>query len=80
MIGEQRFSYIERGNQSTTKHSLLFVHGFSNSKEIFLDTIAWLPRDLHVIAVDLPGHGETAWDESDEIGINTFVDKINKVC
>lgn len=62
-----------------SKHSLLFVHGFSNSKEIFLDTLAWLPRDLHVIAVDLPGHGETAWDESDQVGIKTYVEKIKKV-
>lgn len=77
-IGEQRISYIERGNQASTKHSVLFIHGFSNSKEIFLDTIAWLPRDLHVIAMDLPGHGDTAWEENDEISINTFVDRIKQ--
>uniref|UniRef100_A0A069DNH7 acylglycerol lipase n=1 Tax=Clytia hemisphaerica TaxID=252671 RepID=A0A069DNH7_9CNID len=77
-VGEQLFSYIERGNSSSKKTSLLFIHGYSNSKEIFLDVIAWLPRDLHVISVDLPGHGESMWDEKDQVSITNYVDKIHQ--
>jgi len=65
---------------SPGKPSILLLHGYSNSKEIFLDVIAWLPRDLHVISVDLPGHGETAWDDNDEISIMNYVEKVKQVC
>lgn len=74
---QQNFSYIERGRPSPSKPSYLFVHGYSNSKEIFLDLIAWLPCDVHIIAVDLPGHGETMWND-DDVSIMYFVNHLKQ--
>ena len=75
----QKFSYIERGKPSC-KSSYVFIHGYSNSKDIFLDVVAWLPRNVHVVALDLPGHGETEFNENDEVSIMYFTEHLHEVC
>ncbi|CAI5767630.1 monoacylglycerol lipase ABHD6-like [Podarcis lilfordi] len=53
-----RFSYFTRG-QPGPRPSMLMLHGFSLDKNIWLNTIELFPRNLHLICLDLPGHGET---------------------
>ncbi|XP_057312779.1 monoacylglycerol lipase ABHD6-like [Hydractinia symbiolongicarpus] len=72
------FSYIERGTPHPKTPTILFVHGFSSSKESFLQTINHLPRTYHIIAFDLPGHGETTLKEDDSCDIMHFVRYIKK--
>ncbi|MFT6069723.1 MAG: pimeloyl-ACP methyl ester carboxylesterase [Bacteriovoracaceae bacterium] len=52
-----RTSYFEAGKKSSP--TMLFVHGNSSSKETFLRQIQSFKSSYHVVAVDLPGHGET---------------------
>ncbi len=52
-----RTSYFEAGD--TSSPTMLFVHGNSSSKETFSRQIQSFKNSYHVIAVDLPGHGET---------------------
>ncbi|MGM0402266.1 MAG: alpha/beta fold hydrolase [Thermodesulfobacteriota bacterium] len=40
--------------------TLVLVHGFGASKEIWLRFSQQVKNDFHIIAVDLPGHGESA--------------------
>lgn len=70
------FSYLEYG--ATTAPTLLLVHGFSSSKESFFGVFKHIPRKFHVLAVDLPGHGETPLKDTD-IGILHFVECVNEV-
>lgn len=72
------YTYLERGHPSNEKPSLLLVHGFSASKYNFLSFISFLPRDHHVIAVDLPGHGETPVKD-EELCIMLFVRAVHEV-
>lgn len=69
------FSYMERGSHSSP--TLLLVHGYSSSKESFFNIFKHLPQKYHVIAVDLPGHGETRM-KSAEVGILFFVKALNE--
>jgi pimeloyl-ACP methyl ester carboxylesterase len=51
-------AYSEFGSRQ--KPVLLFVHGVAENKNIWLPAIQLLQNDFCCIAVDLPGHGESA--------------------
>uniref|UniRef100_A0A8D2LH26 acylglycerol lipase n=1 Tax=Varanus komodoensis TaxID=61221 RepID=A0A8D2LH26_VARKO len=53
-----KFCYFSRGKPGFDP-SILMLHGFSLSKSMWLLTLEYLPKDTHLICVDLPGHGET---------------------
>uniref|UniRef100_A0A6J0TRZ4 acylglycerol lipase n=1 Tax=Pogona vitticeps TaxID=103695 RepID=A0A6J0TRZ4_9SAUR len=53
-----RFCYFTRGTPGP-QPSILMLHGFSLNKDIWLNILKLFPKDLHVICVDLPGHGDT---------------------
>ncbi|XP_066469091.1 monoacylglycerol lipase ABHD6-like [Tiliqua scincoides] len=53
-----KFSYFCRGKPGP-QPSVLMLHGFSFNKDMWLDTIKFFPRNVHLICVDMPGHGET---------------------
>lgn len=52
-----RVSYLERQGDGPT---VLLVHGFSANKDTWLSFIAKLPRDWHIVAPDLAGHGDSS--------------------
>ncbi|XP_060617005.2 monoacylglycerol lipase ABHD6-like [Anolis sagrei] len=52
------FSYFSRGKPGP-QPSILMLHGFSFNKDVWLDTLELFPQDLHVVCVDMPGHGDT---------------------
>ncbi|XP_042309536.1 monoacylglycerol lipase ABHD6-like [Sceloporus undulatus] len=58
------FCYSCRGTPGP-QPSMLFLHGFTASKDMWLDVIKCLPKDLHIICVDMPGHGDTTRLEGD---------------
>jgi abhydrolase domain-containing protein 6 len=58
-VGKYRYCYAERGRHNKEKSTILLVHGFSASKDMFVPIVKKLPKDLHIILVDLPGHGDT---------------------
>nr|XP_034962708.1 monoacylglycerol lipase ABHD6-like [Zootoca vivipara] len=53
-----RFCYFCRGKPGS-QPSMLMLHGFSFNKDMWLDTIKLFPKDLHLVCLDMPGHGET---------------------
>src|SRR5690606_1970318 len=53
-----RWSLLESG-QPGAGPTVLLVHGFAGSKENWLMLLPELPEDWHVLAVDLPGWGES---------------------
>jgi abhydrolase domain-containing protein 6 len=56
-VADHRWSLLEAGDQS--KPLIVLVHGFTGSKENWLPIIGGLAENYHVIAVDLPGWGES---------------------
>ncbi|ELT98558.1 hypothetical protein CAPTEDRAFT_208981 [Capitella teleta] len=57
--------YAEKGQRSADSPSMLFVHGFSVNKEMWLPIIPLLPRNQHIVMLDLPGHGASDIPDDD---------------
>ncbi|XP_020651081.3 monoacylglycerol lipase ABHD6 [Pogona vitticeps] len=53
-----RFCYFSRGKPGH-RPSILMLHGFSFNKDMWLNAIKHFPRSIHVVCLDMPGHGET---------------------
>jgi len=62
--GDYSMSYFEQGEPNGSPTLLLF-HGFTSTKGTWRSVLENFPDSLHVIAVDLPGHGGTTFNESD---------------
>jgi len=71
-------AYMERGTRKSGTPTLLLVHGFSSSKENYFRILKFLPKRLHVIALDLPGHGDSSHKDKDDLSIMSFVHHIKK--
>jgi len=57
-------SYFEQGQPSDSP-SLVLFHGFTSTKGTWRAVLENFPDSLHVIAVDLPGHGSTTFNATD---------------
>jgi len=74
--GERTFCYAHRVGQSS-KPLLLMIHGFSASKDMWVWMAKYLPSDVEVICLDLPGHGETSVNESDDLLVSGQADIVH---
>ena len=57
------FSYLTSGNSKN--QAILFLHGFLGNKNDWQKIINTLSKIFYCVAVDLPGHGETATQDND---------------
>lgn len=57
LTGGSWLSYLTAGDAS--RPAVLLLHGTPNSARMFRDLMPALAQDCHVIAPDLPGHGES---------------------
>jgi pimeloyl-ACP methyl ester carboxylesterase len=64
-VDDRRVTYRESGNGR--RAPLLLVHGFTGSSDDFDPVLAGLGRDRRVIAVDLPGHGDSEGSDDQAI-------------
>ncbi|KAG8128145.1 hypothetical protein E2320_015003 [Naja naja] len=81
--GDYQFCYSYRGRPSH-RPSVLMLHGFSADKDMWLFVIKFLPKNLHLICVDMPGHEGTTRSSLDDYStygqmkrIHQFVECIN---
>eukprot|EP00111_Clytia_hemisphaerica_P018867 TCONS_00055774-protein len=52
--------YCERNQLKNTNASILLLHGFAGSTFDFVPFVEKLPKNLHIIALDLLNHGESS--------------------
>ncbi|GFR71286.1 monoacylglycerol lipase ABHD6-like [Elysia marginata] len=79
-IGDQDhvFCYGEKNKPHPNKTSIVFLHGFTSSKDQWVPIIKRLPADIHMIALDLPGHGDSSRPgEDSDVSFDRAVDLIN---
>ena len=55
--GAHRLAYLERPG---ARETIVLLHGFAARKDVWLRFVRQLPDHYHIIAVDLPGHGESS--------------------
>jgi magnesium chelatase accessory protein len=66
-----RLSYLEQGRATSDKPSLLLLHGLMGCADTFAPLIRELTPDQHVIALDLPGAGQS--ERRDSIDASLYI-------
>ena len=59
---------------------VLALHGFSNSSNIFSGLARLLQPQFTTVALDLPGHGSTEWNEKEELDYPALRTLIADLC
>ncbi|MCH8497763.1 MAG: alpha/beta fold hydrolase [Marinobacter sp.] len=59
VVDNHRMVWLERGRPSSRRPTVLLIHGFAAMKENWAGWLPLLPRDWHLLAIDLPGFGES---------------------
>nr|XP_056717843.1 monoacylglycerol lipase ABHD6-like [Euleptes europaea] len=72
-----RFCYLTHGKPGL-QPSILMLHGLTLNKDMWLFTLMLFPKDIHVIAVDMPGHGDTTCLPGDSYTIVYQVERLHQ--
>ncbi|KAF5903501.1 monoacylglycerol lipase ABHD6-like [Clarias magur] len=75
--GGYRFCYSSRGKPSI-RPSVLMLHDFSSHKDTWLSLIKYLPKHLHLLCVDMPGHEGTTRTSAEDYSIQGQVRRIRQ--
>ncbi|XP_057175107.1 monoacylglycerol lipase ABHD6b [Triplophysa rosa] len=75
--GGYRFSYSCRGKPGL-RPSILMLHDFSAHKDTWLQMVKYLPKHLHLLCVDMPGHEGTTRTDTDDYSIQSQVKRIRQ--
>lgn len=72
--GKRKITYIEtnRGHKET----LIFLHGFADSKDNFYDASHYLAQHFNLICPDLPGFGESSKLRGDRYNLENYAEWI----
>jgi esterase len=66
-----RLHYLDRG--AATKPALILLHGIARHAHTFDHIAGGLARDYHVIALDMRGHGDSAWSPDGAYLVEDYV-------
>uniref|UniRef100_A0A672HXI9 Abhydrolase domain containing 6b n=1 Tax=Salarias fasciatus TaxID=181472 RepID=A0A672HXI9_SALFA len=75
--GGYRFCYSCRGKPGM-RPSILMLHGFSAHKDTWLTVVKYLPKHLHIVCVDMPGHEGTTRTNMEDYSIDGQVQRIRQ--
>ncbi|MBI4339249.1 MAG: alpha/beta hydrolase [Chloroflexi bacterium] len=64
-----KFHYLDWGNQ--TRPPMVLLHGRTNAAHTWDFTALAFQDRFHVLSLDMPGHGDTAWSPSADYTLNT---------
>ncbi|XP_032998470.1 monoacylglycerol lipase ABHD6-like [Lacerta agilis] len=74
---DYRFCYFCRGKPGS-QPVMLMLHGFSINKDMWLGTVELFPKDLHIICLDMPGHGETICLQGESYTTDAQVERLHQ--
>ena len=79
-VDDIRWPYLENNPDIDTagKPTLVFVHGFAADKDSWSMYTRQFHKEYRIIAVDLPGHGESDKDLDRDYGIQVQTDRLAK--
>ncbi len=84
-VGDIQLSYFERmpsftkGKEVPEPTTVIFVHGFSANKTMWMIMSKHLPKEWHLVMVDMPGHGESGFNPNGDYSSYGLADKLNEV-
>ncbi|KAK7884900.1 hypothetical protein WMY93_028023 [Mugilogobius chulae] len=76
--GGYRFCYSCRGKPGM-RPSILMLHSLSAHKDSWLTVVKYLPKHLHILCVDMPGHEGTTRINTDDYSIEGQARRIHQV-
>lgn len=77
--GGYRFCYSHRGKPGGGgRPSILMLHGFSAHKDMWLSVVKFLPKNMHLVCVDMPGHEGTSRTSAVDYSIEGQVKRIRQ--
>ncbi len=71
LIDGLRLSYLEQGRAAKDQPSIVLLHGLMGCAETFVPLMQELRPDLHVVALDLPGAGQS--ERRDTIDASLYI-------
>ncbi|XP_045434960.1 monoacylglycerol lipase ABHD6 isoform X2 [Pipistrellus kuhlii] len=74
---DYQFCYSFRGRPGH-KPTILMLHGFSAHKDMWLSLVKFLPKNLHLVCVDMPGHEGTTRSSLDDLSIDGQAKRIHQ--
>ena len=74
-----RLSYLERGKASKDQPSLVLLHGLMGCAETFVPFIKELDPGQHVIALDLPGAGQSERRHDIDASLAATADQVRRI-
>ncbi|KFW95204.1 Monoacylglycerol lipase ABHD6, partial [Phalacrocorax carbo] len=74
---DYQFCYSYRGRPGY-RPSILMLHGFSAHKDMWLSIVKFLPKNLHLVCVDMPGHEGTTRSALDDYSISGQAKRIHQ--
>ncbi|PKK21006.1 abhydrolase domain containing 6 [Columba livia] len=74
---DYQFCYSYRGRPGY-RPSILMLHGFSAHKDMWLSIVKFLPKNLHLVCVDMPGHEGTTRSDLDDYSISGQAQRIHQ--
>lgn len=69
-VAEHQIVYVERAGQTPQSPTIVLVHGFGADKSNWPEMVKALPPEFHVVALDLPGFGESSYLEGAGYGFD----------
>ena len=75
-VDGQDIAYLER---EADGEAIVLVHGFAADKDNWVRFARRLPRGYRVIALDLPGHGDSSFDPNATYDATTFAKSLTRV-
>jgi pimeloyl-ACP methyl ester carboxylesterase len=70
------FEYVEGGN--TNRECIVLVHGFQSSKNFWVPYIREFSKNYSIIALDLPGHGNSSRPKNQKYDLQSITDAFSK--
>ena len=59
---------------------VVFLHGFTADKTMWMMTVRYLPKEWRIVLLDLPGHGDSSFVQNGDyspIGMATKLDEVS---
>ena len=77
-VAEHQVVYVEREGQTPQSPTIVLVHGFGADKSNWPQMVKAIPAGFHVVALDLPGFGESSYHEEESYGFDAQAKRLNE--
>ncbi|WP_166253133.1 alpha/beta fold hydrolase [Marinobacter salicampi] len=75
-VDGHRLVWLERGKPGADRPTVILIHGFAAMKENWSSWLPLLPKNWHLVVVDLPGFGESEYRPDRDYRFETQAERL----